>query len=199
MKINKFQTASYQAFLSLPETKDYHIQETIFFHKEKLPHILQILQKYCYLIQNQNQKLFDIEETTYDTEDKKYHRLQLLNRPKQIKVNTQTIHLENPQTNFVLTYQNFHKTKLIQIPLPQTEIEPWKLNTLLQQTSVSLPYLTPQYTESFTRLYLYQPHQNTKIYLDIDLNLQTNYQDQIRLTLLSPRRKRHLLKILNQI
>lgn len=190
---NKFIEKPYQKFLQLQETNSYFIESILELPESKLSKTLQILQNYCYLITNKDQKYFDIQETFYDTEDQRYTRSKRLNRPKSIELKSQSIQIKNTTKNqFIIKYNNFHKTKELKLDLKTPNIEEWKINATLQNLKLSFPYIQKQRTEFFTRIILYQPHTKTKIHIDFNKHIQAkqteNTLDKIKITTISQHR-----------
>lgn len=191
---NKFIEKPYQKFLEIKQKKD-HFKETFPLTETQAQTLLIKLKKYCYLISHKDTKFFDIEETFYDSNDQRYYRQIQLNRPKTLQIKTQKIHLTESKENnlLIINFKSFHKHKQLQIPLTK-QTKDWQINSILQQNNLSFPLLKPTQTISFTRVFLYQPHSNTKIYIDLDIFSEDTQTPEAQVTIISSTRKNFLAK-----
>lgn len=189
----------FKKFTELTSVKDYFIKDVVNLSEDNAKKLLNNLKEHCYLIVHDKTKFFDIEETFYDSENLRYQRLINLKRKKTIQVKTQKIHLndETQEHSLLIDYKNFHKNKQLKINIKK-EIEDWELNTILQTKNLSFPLLKKTHTISYTRIYLYQPHTNTKIYIDLDLYLENKPLPEAKVTIISNMRNNPITKKIKQ-
>jgi len=196
---NNYLEKPFQKFLELSYTQDYFIKDVIHLSEKNAKTLLNNLKEHCYLISYNQTKFFDIEETFYDAEDLRYERLKRLKRKKTIQVKTQKIHLNNEiqENNLLINYQSFHKNRQLSIKLKK-EVEDWEINAILQTKSLSFPLLKHTHSISFTRVYLYQPHTKTKIYIDLDFYSENKQLPEAKVTVISKMRNNPITKKIKQ-
>lgn len=198
MKV-KYIEKPYNKFIQLRKNDEYTIVDHINVSEKKAKKLIEKLSKYCYLITYQGSKFFDIEEIFYDTDNKNYQRLIDLNRPKTLEIKLQKIFLNEIESEnyLVINTKQFHKNSEIKLKLKR-EPEDWQVNQILQQENISLPLLSPSYILSYTRILLYQPHNQTTVYIDLDIYPEINHKKNAKITVISNKRKNPITKLIKK-
>ncbi len=198
---NKFIEKPYQFFLTKTKKPSFYLEDSYKLNSNKLPFLLHKLSKFCYLITDNDQKIFDIEKEFYDTAENNYERLIRLNRPKQIQVFIQKTYLKQKiEKTLTIRYKNHHKHQYLKIPISTyKKVEDWHINSLLQQKNLNFPLLRQTHEQSLSRIILLQPHSNTIIHIDFDITLNQTEKPYTKITIQSESRNNQLSKLIQKI